>query len=193
VDEVADEAVPVSRRTFVAVDSPASIRRRISKLCTGLPGARWSNPEQYHITLRFLGKTRAEALPVVEEALAGLAARSFELTLAEFGTFPASDGRRPPRTLWVRPSENAALSALQTGVEAAVRRATGIAEEKAFRPHVTVARFRKPPAPGDLARWLDAAKAFGSEPFRVESFRFYASELTPNGAVHSVLADFGLS
>jgi 2'-5' RNA ligase len=188
---VGDEAA-ASRRTFVAVDVPAEIRTRISELRSGLPGARWSDPDQYHITLRFLGTTPADALPVVRDALSRVAAQRFDLTLDGFGVFPGG-GRRPPRTLWVRPRDSEKLVLLQAGVEAAVRRATGIAEDKAFRPHVTLARFRKPPSGDDLARWLEAADAFEAETFRVECFRFYASELTPDGAVHTVLAEYPLS
>lgn len=188
-----DGATAASHRTFVAVDIPAAVRKRLAKLRSDLPGARWSDPDQYHITLRFLGRTAADDLPKVQEALSRVAVESFDLTLDGFGTFPAGAGRRPPRTMWVRPRDSEALVRLQNGVEAAVLRATGIAEDKVFRPHVTIARFRRPPAVDDLARWLDAANALEPQPFRVERFRFYASELTQDGAVHSVLAEYELS
>ena len=181
-----------SGRTFVAIDIPSAHGSRIAGVRSEIEHARWTNPAQYHVTLRFIGKTSAESLALVRDELAAIRSNSFELTLAEFGVFPATGAQRPPRTLWIRPLESPGLIALRAGVEAAVARSTGVSDDKPFRPHVTLARFRKPPRPGEVTGWLDRKKSFAPEVFRVERFRLYSSELNPDGAVHTVLATYDL-
>ena len=70
-------------RLFVALDLPWMLRDRLSALAgAGLPGARWVPPENYHLTLRFIGETPRHRAEDIDTALAGLRARGFSLTLA---------------------------------------------------------------------------------------------------------------
>jgi len=73
-------------RLFVALDLPRSLRERLSWMAGGLPGARWVPPENYHVTLRFVGELPGWRAEEVDHALAGLRARSFTLQLAGIGT-----------------------------------------------------------------------------------------------------------
>ena len=68
-------------RLFVALDLPSSLRTRLSWMAGGLPGARWVPPENYHITLRFIGELPGWRAEEVDHALAGLRAPGFELQL----------------------------------------------------------------------------------------------------------------
>ena len=86
-------------RLFVGLDLPWTLRQRVTALAgCGIPGARWVPPENYHLTLRFIGETPGYRAEEIDLALAGLRARGFTLTLAGLGTF-AKGGRSS--ALWV--------------------------------------------------------------------------------------------
>ena len=73
-------------RLFVALDLPWMLRERLSMLAgSGLPGARWVPPENYHLTLRFIGETPGHRAEDIDDALSGLRARGFPLTLERSG------------------------------------------------------------------------------------------------------------
>ena len=84
-------------RLFVALDLPWELRQRLAALSGGgIPGARWVPPENYHLTLRFIGETPGHRAEEIDIALATLRARGFSLTLAGVGTF-AKGGRSTAR------------------------------------------------------------------------------------------------
>ena len=81
-------------RLFVALDLPWSLRQRLASLAaSGIPGAKWVPPENYHMTLRFIGEAQRHLAEEIDHALAALRARDFALTLAGVGTF--DKGGRP--------------------------------------------------------------------------------------------------
>jgi 2'-5' RNA ligase len=151
------------------------------------------NPQQLHITLLFIGSTQQEPQEAIERALSRIVSPTFKLKLAEFGAFPDVTAGRVPKVLWIQPGRSSALTALQSQVSTAVRTATGVETQRTFSPHVTLARFRRPPAEAELAKWLDDAREFESDAFSVNRFHLYDSELRHDGAVHTVLATYSLS
>ncbi|MFM7689567.1 MAG: RNA 2',3'-cyclic phosphodiesterase, partial [Alphaproteobacteria bacterium] len=106
-------------RLFVALALPASLRAEIAGLAGGIPGARWVPPENYHLTLRFIGEIEPWRAQEVDDALAAIRARPFTLQLAGVGTFEKA-GRI--QSLWVGAERNDALTHLQTKVETALQR-----------------------------------------------------------------------
>ena len=104
----------------------------------GIPGARWVPPENYHVTLRFIGETPAYRAEEIDLALAALQARGFSLTLAGVGTF-AKAGRST--ALWVGVERNPQLDHLQNKIETALQRIGLEPERRRFAPHVTLARL----------------------------------------------------
>jgi 2'-5' RNA ligase len=86
-------------RLFVALDLPWTLREQVSLLAgSGLPGARWVPPENYHMTLRFIGETPGHRAEDIDIALSSLRTRGFALTLSGVGTF-TKGGRST--ALWV--------------------------------------------------------------------------------------------
>ena len=74
-------------RLFVALDLPFDLRERLTGLATGLPGARWLPPENFHLTLRFLGEMPSHRAEELDGALAAMRCRGFQLQLRGVGVF----------------------------------------------------------------------------------------------------------
>jgi 2'-5' RNA ligase len=166
-------------RLFVALDLPAPLRAQLAALAGGIQGARWVPPENYHLTLRFIGEVPAWQAQEVDEALAAVKARPFELSLRGVGTFEKG-GRIS--ALWVGVERNEGLSFLQGKVETALQRIGLEPERRRFAPHVTLARTDR--APHDkLVGFVQAHNLFRAPPVPVESFCLFSSRL---GKEHSV-------
>ena len=175
-------------RLFVALGLPGEVKDKLSEISGGLPGADWTEPEQYHLTLRFLGEVDEPALGDLRAGLGSLSARSFYLTLRGLGVFPL---RGDPETLWVGAERNEALVGLRNKIESLVVRRGQPPESRKFHPHVTLARVR-----GSRPDWVGAFVAghalFAAAEIPVESFALYSSRPTPNGSVYTVEGEYPL-
>jgi 2'-5' RNA ligase len=174
-------------RLFVGIELPAALRLRLSLLCTGLPGARWVDPGNLHLTLRFIGEVDEGVASDIDDALARIRAPRFDVTLAGAGSF----GGERPRLIWIGVEDNKPLVELQERVEAALRRAGVPPDTRRYSPHVTLARLKQP----DLARvqgFLAANALFRAPPFPVERFSLIASYPTKSGAIYEDQADYVL-
>ena len=178
-------------RLFVALDIPDAAKRQLEALTGGLalPDIRWLPPEQWHLTLRFIGEVEGGVLYDVGEALGEVPGRPFDLRLKGIGHFPP---RGEPRVLWAGVEKNAELNALKRRIDRALKDAGLPADPRRFAPHVSLARFRQPPPPGRLGAYLMRHSLFQGEPFPVSGFRLYSSVLRPDGPVHAVEAAYDL-
>src|SRR5687767_12084204 len=152
-------------RLFVAVELPETVRDRLLTLQGGVPGARWVNEDQMHLTLRFIGEVDDNVANDVDDALSGIRAPAFELELSGVGEF----GGKNPRALWAGVRPNPALLHLQKKVETALQRIGLEAETRKFSPHVTLARLRGAPRE-KVVQFLSEYGLFASVPFRVDRF-----------------------
>jgi 2'-5' RNA ligase len=174
-------------RLFVGIELPPALRLRLSLLCTGLPGARWVDPGNLHLTLRFIGEVDEGMASDIDAVLARIRAPRFEVTLAGAGSF----GGERPRLVWIGIEDNKPLFELQERVEAALRRAGVPPNTRRYSPHVTLARLKQP----DLARvqgFLAANALFRAPPVPVERFSLIASYPTKSGAIYEDQADYPL-
>jgi RNA 2',3'-cyclic 3'-phosphodiesterase len=174
-------------RLFVGIGFPPELKLRLSLLNAGLPGARWVDPANYHLTLRFIGEVDEGVAADVDDALMRLRARRFDLQFAGIGVF----GNGRPRQLWVGVERNSELSALRDKVEQALTRAGLPPEARKFAPHVTLARLHNP-ATGPLRDFLAFNAQFRAEPLPVERFSLIASFQTKAGSVYEDQADYKL-
>lgn len=175
-------------RLFVALDFPVEIRERLAGLGGGVPGARWTDAENLHLTLRFIGEVPDDQLADVDRALAEIAAPAFDLVLDGVGVFGSG---RNARVLWAGVERNEALAHLQHKVESALVRAGIPAEERKFSPHVTLARLRD--APQDrIGRFIADRGLFRAGPIRIGHFTLYRSHLGKGAAVYESLREYGL-
>jgi 2'-5' RNA ligase len=176
-------------RLFVAIDLPENARERIANLCTGVRGARWVRFEQLHLTLRFIGDATDRQFHAIEEALSCVRGTPFEIRLVGVGHFPP---RGRPRVLWVGIEPSSELLALQESVERNLQKAGIAPERRKFHPHITVARLRDGASAQDIIPFLSANGMFALESFTVNEFRLYSSILRPEGAVHTIEAEYPL-
>ena len=175
-------------RLFVGIEFPPELKLRLSLLCTALPGARWIDPGNLHLTLRFIGEITEDLAADVDEALAKLKARRFALQLAGTGVF----GGNRPHTLWVGVERDPDLVVLHDKIEMALIRIGLAPEPRRFAPHVTLARLRDPVL-DTLGRFLAAHARFRADPLPVEHFSLIASFPTKAGSVYEDQADYPLT
>ncbi len=176
-------------RLFVALDLPHSLRERLSWMAGGLPGARWLAPENYHVTLRFIGELPGYRAEEVDLALAGLRAPGFTLALKGVGTFEKA-GR--VNSLWVGVERTPPLEHLQSKIETALQRAGLEPERRRFTPHVTLARMDGVPA-AKIAAWVQGHNLFRSQPVAVEHFTLFSSRLGKEQAVYTPEVEYELA
>ncbi len=178
-------------RLFVALDLPTSLRTRLSFLSGGLPGVRWVPPENYHLTLRFIGELPGWRAEEVDQALASIRAPGFRLLPSGVGAF-AKGGR--VTSLYVGVERSAALEHLQAKVERALQEAGVERERRRFVPHVTLARIDGNGAPEEkVAGWVQAHNLFRSEPVEVEHFTLFSSLLGKEQAAYWPEVEYGLA
>jgi len=176
-------------RLFVGLNLPDALKEAVAELQLGLPGARWMGTEGLHLTLAFIGEVDGSALRRIADALAPVQVSPLSISLHGVGHFPP---RGPLRVLWIVASPDRPLDALSRGVRRALSGAGFQTERRKFAPHVTIARFRHPPAPPVLQAYLQAHSLFRTPAMPVTSFRLYSSRLRPTGARYTVEAEFPL-
>jgi 2'-5' RNA ligase len=176
-------------RLFVGLDLPWSLRERLSVLAGGVPGARWLPPENYHVTLRFIGEVAPHQAEEIDLALTTLRARGFSLSLTGVGTFEKA-GR--PVVLWVGVERCQQLDLLQSKIETACQRTGLEPERRRFTPHVTLARLDNA-VPTKLAVFVQANNLFRSEPMPVEHFTLFSSRLGKEASVYTAEVEYALA
>ena len=178
-------------RSFISLDLPLSLRHELSghaKLIAGQDKRqkiRWLPPENYHLTLVFLGEVESTILSGLQFELEQKleAAESVPLTISAITPFPFSR----PRIAAALVERTAELLQLQSDVANCVRKYGITLERRRFVPHVTLGRLK--------------TRAGKTVDFKVrnillsgiaESVTLFQSELTPDGAIHSALAEIPL-
>ena len=179
-------------RLFVALDIPEDVRVAIGalivKLRVSCESARWVRIEGAHITLKFIGEVPVEKAESVKAALATVPFPApIIMSFRGLGFFP---GERRPRVLWAGIQAGAELAALAAGVEAALD-PLGIArEQRAFSPHLTLARFDSPKGLDRLHAGINAAGSLEFGGAIAEQFHLYQSVLKRGGAEYTRLATY---
>lgn len=168
-------------RLFSAIEIPVDIAERLAGLRGGIDGARWVDPDNYHITLRFIGDVDGTTAERFSEALAKVACAPFSLTLDGLGSF----GRGRPRAVWAGVAPSTPLVSLNRDHEKAAVRAGLDAETRNFHPHVTLARMKRVKA-RDVATYLSHNGAFLSGAFPVTRFVLFSSRASKGGGPYVV-------
>ena len=185
-------------RTFVALEIPtdlgATVIDYIKDLRDKVPGvsASWSREDSLHLTLKFLGEVPVARIDDVSAAASAAVRASgpFELILADSGVFPS---RGKPNVLWIGIEDpQAGLPAVHQRLEEELA-ARGFARDtRAYHPHLTIARIRKPHGAKDLAA-AHRASDFAGQTFTAQELVVFRSELLPQGSRHTAISRHALS
>lgn len=194
-------------RLFVALDIDEQVRERISRFLDGVrnfaPDARWVNPQSMHITLKFIGEQPESAVASIKQALQGVSGKSCEIHFCGYGFFPTA---KAARVFWVGMEAGPQLGELAGSIDTQLGTLGVPKEERAFSPHLTLARgaagsgspFRKK---GDranrtfqhLQEKLAALRASEFGTMTAHEFFLYQSQLSPKGSTYTKLEKFALT
>jgi 2'-5' RNA ligase len=174
-------------RLFVAIRPPAPVRQLLLAAMGGISGARWQSDDQLHLTLRFIGEVDRHLAGDIHAALGGVHHPPFALALNGIGCF---DRRGFPDSVWAGVTPHEEVKALQKKVDTALRRVGLPPDERAFLPHITIARMNR--SAGPVGALLEEAGGLSSPSFTVDSFALFESDLTHEAAVYSVMERYPL-
>ena len=184
-------------RSFIAVEPDADVKDWFRSLRDVLSadyrGIRWVTPENFHLTLRFLGQLEPDRISIVLETMRSVIRKEtpFSLQLGSSGVFGSA---RNPRVFWLSLESGGSLerltelqSRLETGLEA-----VGFsAEDRPWSPHLTVGRRRNLRKPAQTEGWDELVEhsmaEHGELKLSVDKWTLFSSALTPEGPHYDVL------
>ncbi len=174
-------------RLFSALKVPPSIAMQLSEIRGGLNGARWIDPENYHITLRFYGDIDRHTANDLALALSGIERHALELEVDRLDAF----GNAKPRSLHAAIRQTTELMELQGEIERIAQRLKLKPEKRKFCPHITLARLSGT-LPGEVALFIASRGGFYSLPFDVGSFELLSSRDSIGGGPYQTEARYDL-
>jgi RNA 2',3'-cyclic 3'-phosphodiesterase len=174
-------------RLFTGLEIPADIGSKLAALRGGLPGARWIDPSDYHITLRFLGDVDGRTAREVMHYLDDIAGQPIELALEGLESF----GGDKPRAVFAKARPHPMLLSLQADHERLMRQCGLAPETRKFRPHVTLARLRDA-ASIDVARYLAGSAIISPLKFVASRFVLFSSRDSVGGGPYVIEAAYPL-
>lgn len=153
----------------------------------GISGARWQSDDQLHLTLRFIGEVDRHTARDIHAALGRVHHPRFEIALHGIGAF---DRRGQADAVWAGVTPQAPVEALHRKVDQELIRVGIAADQRAYLPHITLARLNR--SSGPVGNLIEAAGGLSSAPFPIEAFSLFESNLTPDGAVYTVVERYPL-
>lgn len=180
-------------RSFIALEIPKNIqgqiRAEVNKLKPMIPGVRWVNPENMHLTLKFLGEIDTEHVAKVKAICSQVVPihTSFILSLSGLGAFP---NVHKARVVWTAfAGEVNSLTHLQQHLDKKLAEAGFHPDERPFKPHLTLCRLKNQKLDQKAMNYIRDSK-FVSDPFKVGPVVLMRSDLHQSGPVYQHQADF---
>ncbi len=172
----------VSMRAFIAVDIPfdkdfKEYQEEIKEFCG------FSFPKQFHLTLKFLGEVNENKIEKIKEKLKEIKFKSFKSRLGDLGVFP---DKKHINIIWISLIPEDKIKKLQQSVEDALEQFFE-REKREFKSHITLVRVK---FVKDKEKLLDSLKKKIEGGFVIDKFKLIKSELTPKGAVYTVLEEY---
>lgn len=174
-------------RLFTGLEIPREVADSLALLRGGLPGARWVDPENYHLTLRFIGDVDDRIAHEIGELLGRVRRRGFEIALNGLDQF----GGRKPRAVFAAANASPALLELQAEHERLLQRMGLPPESRKYTPHVTLARLRDA-STREVAEYLASYGYFRSPAFAIPRFVLFSSRASTGGGPYVVEAAYPL-
>lgn len=174
-------------RLFVGLRPPAAIRQRLLSIMGGVPGARWQDDDQLHVTLRYIGEVQRPVAEDIALALGQVHWPRIDATVSGVGEF---DARGRPNALWAGIAAHEPLKGLHRKIDQALVRLGLESERRAYLPHITLARMNA--AAGSNDRFLADHAGLSSERFTFTHFTLFESHLGSAGASYESVARYPL-
>lgn len=179
-------------RCFIAIVIPDSLKKQMIELTDLLKkydaDIKWVNPENIHLTLKFLGNTPQSLLTKINDTLneAVLPYSPFYIRIYGTGVFP---NKKHPRVIWIGIKDSEILINLRNAIEQSISSLGYQKDEKEFKPHLTLGRMRSQKGIMHIINNLEdfKDKDFGS--IYVDNIKLMKSDLKPKGAEYSCLYD----
>lgn len=176
-------------RIFTGLEVPESMADELGLLQGGLTGARWIDPDDFHITLRFIGDVDERSANDIADMLYAVKRRPIEVTLTGLGSF----GGDKPRSVFIEVKPTQPLVELQAEHERIMRRCGLEPESRKFRPHVTLARLGREATSRGVADWIARRGLFMSRSFLVPRFVLFSAKDSVGGGPYVVEETYPLA
>jgi RNA 2',3'-cyclic 3'-phosphodiesterase len=173
-------------RLFTGIEIPPRVALDLQIMQGGIPGARWMEPSNFHLTIRFIGDIDAGLAREVAMGLEQVRFTPFPLRLKGVGVF----GGNKPHSLYAGVEETGALRRLHDVHERQFQMLGLPAEHRKFIPHVTLARL-KDAEPRALQRWVEVHSLYSTPTFDVDAFVLFSSRPLKGGGPYGVEASYG--
>jgi 2'-5' RNA ligase len=174
-------------RLFTGLELPAAVVGQLALMRGGIVGARWLEPEDYHITLRFIGDIDARTARDIDETLGEIRRPQAPVRFEELSWF----GADKPRAIVAKVKPEPALMDLQAEHERRLRRIGVEPETRKYTPHVTLARLRGA-GQATIAGYLAMHGALVADAFTAERFVLYSAREGSGGGPYVVEAAYPL-
>ena len=184
-------------RTFIAVEVDAPVRKQAKEIIGHLAKTtceiKWVEPENMHLTLKFLGDVSLTETSKICKLAAEAASQiePFYLEMATVGAFP---NIHRPRTIWLGSDDGTEeMVELQSAVDQSMKKAGFRLENRLYLPHLTLGRVKRlGPDSKQLAELLENEADVGAGRTRVDQLIVFSSELTRSGPIYSALGTLPL-
>ncbi len=187
-------------RAFIAIELPKEIRDSLGgiqeKLKVSGADVKWVQPQNIHLTLKFLGEINEERLSKINLILDTLAKdkKSFSIRLASLGAFPKIDY---PRVIWTGIDEGESeTKELARALEEKIEKIGIPKEDRPFSSHITIGRTRSNLGKDKLVAGLKNLQDYFAETpkeFTVNKITLFKSTLTPQGPIYEVVKEANLT
>ncbi len=175
-------------RLFAGIGLPDRVCERLIEVRSAIPGARWIDSENLHLTLRFFGEVPNDVADDIDMELGRIAVAPFPITIHGVGHF---EKKLQPTALWAAVEPNEPLARLAAKTETAARRAGLSPEPRKFLPHVTLARLKRAPV-HRVESFLRNRADLNVGPIEVHEFYLFSSHLGRDGADYTREAEYRL-
>lgn len=175
-------------RLFTAIPLPQEINQYLMLLRGGLPDARWIEPEDFHITLSFIGDVGFDIAANIDDELSGISHAPFTICVGELSSF----GGDRPRSVVAKVVPSQALLDLRAKSERAVRRGGGQTDRRKYAPHITIARLKNAFAP-EVAHYISSRGFRPVTEFTATEMALFSARPSSGGGPYVIEADYPLT
>ena len=187
-----------SIRAFLAIDPSQEVLNEVGRIQDRFKKSiqgdiRWVRPEGIHLTLKFFGYVSETDITnisvVVKNNIVNV--KPFILNIRRVGVFPSVNRAR---VLWLGMDGDVdVLIRLQKSIDTELQRYGFETENRAFSPHLTLARIKEPKGLIGIAKIMEKSEEYTAGSFTVDGLNLFKSTLTPKGAIYTKLVDFPFS